>query len=94
MSSFLLAAATGVLVAVAAGLVRVVRGPSRTDRVMAVQLLGAGALASILLYGAATELPAAFDVALLLALLAPFATIASARAAATDAPRSADRADA
>lgn len=76
MTTFLLAAAAGVLATVALGLVRVVRGPARTDRMMAAQLLGAGGLGALLLFGVATGTPAALDVALLLAVLTPFATVA------------------
>jgi multicomponent Na+:H+ antiporter subunit F len=76
MNAFLLAAAAGVLATVALGLVRVVRGPACTDRVMAAQLLGTGGLGALLLYGVATRTSAALDVALLLAVLTPFATVA------------------
>lgn len=76
MTTFLLAAAAGVLATVALGLVRVVRGPARTDRMMAAQLLGTGGLGALLLFGVATGTPAALDVALLLAVLTPFATVA------------------
>lgn len=84
MNAFLLAAAAGVLATVALGLVRVVRGPERTDRMMAAQLLGTGGLGALLLYGVATRTSAALDVALLLAVLTPFATVAFFRGAATD----------
>ena len=44
MSEFLLAAAGFVLAMVALGLIRILRGPKRADRMMAAQLLGTGAL--------------------------------------------------
>ncbi len=47
---------------------------------MAAQLLGTGGIASLLLLGAATGEAAAIDVALTLALLAAFASIAFVRA--------------
>lgn len=81
MNTFLLAAAAGVLATVALGLVRVVRGPARTDRMMAAQLLGTGGLGALLLYGVATHRPAALDVALMLAVLTAFATVAFYHAA-------------
>lgn len=84
MNAFLLAAAAGVLATVALGLVRVVRGPARTDRMMAAQLLGTGGLGALLLYGVATRTSAALDVALLLAVLTPFAAVAFFRGAAMD----------
>lgn len=75
MADFLLVAATLVLLMVAIGLVRVLRGPADVDRVMAVQLLGTGGIAALLLLGTATGLPGAVDVALVLALLAAFAAV-------------------
>jgi len=43
---------------------------------MAAQLLGTGGIAALLLLSAATEVPALVDVALTLALLAAFASVA------------------
>ena len=68
MAEFLLAAAGFVLAMVALGLVRILRGPSDADRIMAAQLLGTGGIAALLLLAAATGVPAAVDVALVLAL--------------------------
>lgn len=76
MAEFLLAAAGFVLATVAAALVRVLRGPGEADRIMAVQLLGTGGIAVLLLVSKATEASAAVDVALLLALFAAFVTAA------------------
>lgn len=64
------------LAAVALGLFRVFRGPSGADRMMAAQLLGTGGVAVLLLLAVATEIPAVSDVALVLALLAAFASAA------------------
>ena len=61
---------------VALGLVRILRGPSAADRMMAAQLLGTGGIAVLLLLAAATGVSAAIDVALTLALLAAFASVA------------------
>ena len=74
MTEFLLAAAAFILLMVAAGLLRVLRGPTDVDRMMAAQLLGTGGIAA-LLQGTATALPGAVDVALILALLAAFAAV-------------------
>ena len=74
MSEFLLAAAGFVLAMVALGLIRILRGPKRADRMMAAQLLGTGGIGALLL-AAGGGLPAAVDVALTLALLAAFASI-------------------
>ncbi|GGJ12730.1 monovalent cation/H+ antiporter complex subunit F [Neoroseomonas lacus] len=81
MPEFLLAAALLVFLTVAVGLVRVLRGPSEADRIMAAQLLGTGGIATLLLVGQATAMPALTDVALILALLAAFASVAMARTA-------------
>ena len=80
MTGFLLGAAAFVLAMVAIGLARVLRGPDDADRVMAAQLLGSGGIASLLLVGAAADDPTVVDVALTLALLAAFASIAFVKA--------------
>lgn len=79
MTEFLLAAAVCVLAAVGVGLVRVLRGPSDADRIMAAQLLATGGGALLLLVAAATANPAVIDVALVLALVAAFASAAFVR---------------
>ena len=76
MADFLLWMAAFLVLMVALGLVRVARGPGRAERMMAAQLLGTGAIGALLLYGAATGEPAVVDVALTLALLSAFASIA------------------
>ena len=76
MNDFLLAAVTVVLATMALGLVRILRGPGDADRMMAAQLLGTGGIAGLLLAGAVTGAEAALDVALTLALLSAFASIA------------------
>ena len=81
MAEFLMGAALLVLATVALGLLRVLRGPSGADRIMAAQLLGTGGIAVLLLAGAATATPGLIDVALTLALLAAFASVAMARLA-------------
>ena len=75
MPEFLLFAALFILLMVAVGLVRILRGPADVDRIMAVQLLGTGGIAALLLLGTVTSLPGAVDVALVLALLAAFAAV-------------------
>ena len=76
MSSFLIGAACFVLTATALGLLRILRGPADADRMTAAQLLGTGGVATLLLLAAAVQSPAIVDVALLLALLAAFASVA------------------
>ena len=75
MNELLLAAAGLILFTVAIGLARVLSG-SEVERLMAVQLLGTGGIAALLLIANATSVPGVEDVALGLALLAAFATIA------------------
>ena len=84
MNDVLLAAAGFILLTVAAGLVRVLRGPGDFDRMMAVQLLGTGGVASLLLIASATTVEGVEDVALGLALLAAFASIAFVNSAGPD----------
>jgi multicomponent Na+:H+ antiporter subunit F len=73
---FLAAVAGFVMITVVVGLARILWGPGDADRVMAAQLLGTGGIATMLLVGVARELPAAVDLALTLAMLAAFASIA------------------
>lgn len=87
MREFLLCAAAFVLAMVALGLVRILRGPDDADRMMAAQLLGSGGIA-VLLLSAGGGLPAAADVALILALLAAFASVAFVKSGG--APRAAE----
>ncbi len=86
MAEFLFGAATVILLIVAVGLFRLLRGPGDADRLMAVQLLGTGGIALVLLIGVATATPAMVDVALTLALLAAFAGVALVRAVTMNRP--------
>ncbi len=81
MADFLVAAAGFVLAMVALGLVRILRGPEPADRMMAAQLFGSGGVAALLLIAAGTGVPGVVDVALMLALLAAFASVAFVRTA-------------
>lgn len=69
-----------VLLMVALGLLSVLRGPTRADRMMAAQLFGTGGIAALLLVGTATGVEAVVDVALTLAVLAAFASVAFVKA--------------
>ncbi|BBF93924.1 monovalent cation/H+ antiporter complex subunit F [Blastochloris tepida] len=84
MYSFMLGAAGFVLVVVALGLARVLRGPGRADRMMAMQLLGTGGIAVLLLFSIANSLYAVVDVALVLAVLSVFASVALVETAPPD----------
>lgn len=61
------------------GLIRIFLGPSNEDRMLSVQLVGTTAVALLVLFSQLMNLPAAIDVALILALLAAVAAIALTR---------------
>lgn len=62
--------AAALLISIAAGLWRVVRGPTRADRMLAVQLFGTTGAAILLLLAHDQAQPALIDAALVLAILA------------------------
>ncbi len=68
-----------VLLTVALGLFAILRRSADVDRLMAVQLLGTGGVAILLLLAVATETPPVMDVAVMLALFAAFAAVAFVR---------------
>ncbi len=76
MAEFLLCAAVFIVATVAVGLLRLLRGPANTDRMMAAQLLGTSGIAALLLLAAATGESAPVDIAVALALLAAFSSVA------------------
>jgi len=84
MTEFLIASLGFILAMLALGLIRILRGPGDADRIMATQLIGTGGIAALLLLGAVTDAPAAVDVALTLALLATFASVAFVRSLETE----------
>ncbi|MDZ4180177.1 MAG: monovalent cation/H+ antiporter complex subunit F [Coriobacteriia bacterium] len=58
------------------GLIRVERGPSPADRMLAAQLFGTAGVAMLLLLSEGMQTPALRDVALVFALLAAMAAVA------------------
>jgi multicomponent Na+:H+ antiporter subunit F len=78
MTSFLFAAAIFILVMAGVGQ-RILRGPGDADRILSVQLIGSGGVAVLLLLAVATQTPSIMDVALMLALLATFVSVAFLR---------------
>lgn len=84
MAELLAGAAGLLLLTMAAGLIRVLRGPGAADRMMAAQLVGTGGIGVVLLLAAAFDQAAAVDVALVLSLLAAFAAVAFVKAAHAD----------
>ncbi len=76
MLDLLGAAALVLLATLLLGLVRVFRGPSTGDRMMAAQLMGTTGVGLLLLLQPVLGIPALVDVALVLALLAAAAVAA------------------
>ncbi|MFC7476452.1 monovalent cation/H+ antiporter complex subunit F [Dankookia sp. GCM10030260] len=81
MAEFLLVAAGLVLLTAMVALARALRRRAAADRMMAAQLLCTAGVAALLLLAVATGTPSIVDVALVLALLAAFASIAFVLAA-------------
>ncbi|WP_222615274.1 monovalent cation/H+ antiporter complex subunit F [Persicimonas caeni] len=69
------------LATVVAGLVRVIGGPTRVDRMLAAQLFGTSGVALILLIAHIEEVEGLVDVALVLSLLTVLAAVAFVRRA-------------
>ena len=59
-----------ILISVVVGLIRIVRGPTAADRMLAAQLFGTGGVAILLILAQAMQMPSLVDVALIYALLA------------------------
>ena len=84
MPDLLVIAAAVVLATVAGGLLRILRDRGDAERMMAAQLLSTGGVAALLLTGVIAGVPAVFDVALVLALLAAFAALAFVKKGSAD----------
>jgi multicomponent Na+:H+ antiporter subunit F len=76
VSELYLAVAIFLLLNILAGLLRVLRGPTPADRMLAAQLFGTTGVAILLLLAEAFELPALRDVALVFVLLGALAAVA------------------
>jgi multicomponent Na+:H+ antiporter subunit F len=79
MEALALGLAVFLLGTLALGLVRVVRGPTHADSMLAAQLFGTTGVGILLLLAEAMALPALRDAALVLALLAVLAVVAFVR---------------
>ncbi len=79
MPAIFLALALVLLVTMAAGLIRVMIGPTAADRMMAAQLLGTSGIGVLALLAPALGVPALFDVGLIFALLAAVSVAAFTR---------------
>jgi multicomponent Na+:H+ antiporter subunit F len=82
MEHFYVGLAVFLLLNLVGGIVRILRGPSRGDRMVAAQLFGTTGVAVLLVLAEAVRLPALRDVALVFALLAVVNTVAFVRGAA------------
>jgi len=69
------------LLAIAAGLIRILTGPTAADRMLAAQLFGTCGVAILLLLSKGLDVPTLVDIALVFALLAPLATTTFVRRA-------------
>ncbi len=78
MDAFYLATAIALLVTLFASLVRILRGPTDPDRMLAAQIFGTTGVAVLLLLARATD-DALLDVALVFAPLAAIAVVAFVR---------------
>lgn len=76
MTEFLLGATLFLVLTVATGLIRVARGPSPADRMVAAQLLGTTGVGILILLAEAMDDPTLRDVALVFALLAVVVSVA------------------
>ncbi len=76
MNTALSLAVIFLIINLAAGLVRVARGPSPEDRMLAALLFGSTTVAVLLILAQLMEIPALRDVALLFGLLAAIISVA------------------
>jgi len=79
MTEFYLALALLLLLLIVVGLIRILRGPTPADRMLAAQLFGTTGVAVVLLLAFAAKMPRLLDVALVFALLAAVVGVAFAR---------------
>jgi multicomponent Na+:H+ antiporter subunit F len=86
METVYLAIAIFLLINVLGGLVRILIGPSRGDRMLAAQLFGTTGVAIVLLLAEALDRPALRDVALVIVLLAVVNTVVFVRYAGRPSP--------
>jgi multicomponent Na+:H+ antiporter subunit F len=70
VTGFMVGAAFFMLCTVGAGMIRVIRGPTAADRMLAAQLFGTTGVAILLVLADALDVRALRDVALVFALLA------------------------
>lgn len=86
MTTFYLGFALFLLLTLAGGLVRIIRGPTRGDRLLAAQLFGTSGTAILLVLAEAVGNPGLRDIALVFAVLAVFNVVVFVRGQETGAP--------
>jgi multicomponent Na+:H+ antiporter subunit F len=79
MNGFVLGVAVFLLINIVAGLLRVWRGPTAPDRMLAAQLFGTTGAAILLLLAEGLSMPSLRDVAIVAALLASISTVVFVR---------------
>ncbi len=84
MTTWLLLAALVLLLTIAAGMIRIMRGHRAADRMQAAQLFGTTGVAILLLLTYALEMPVLTNVALVFALLGVVAAVAFVRMRVTE----------
>lgn len=84
MTTLYISIALLLLLTIVAGLVRIMRGPTAADRMMAAQLFGTCGVAILLLLAKGFDHSVIEDVALVFALLAALSTVAFVRRAWTE----------
>jgi multicomponent Na+:H+ antiporter subunit F len=76
MNTVYYVATIALFVTFGAGIVRILRGPTHSDRMLAAQLFGTSGVAVLLLLSYVMDEPALIDVGLVFALLAAMAVVA------------------
>jgi multicomponent Na+:H+ antiporter subunit F len=79
MTLWLTLAASVLITTIGVGLVRIVRGPTHSDRMMGAQLIGTTGIAVLLVLAPVVRIPALVDAALVFALLAAVTVAAFTR---------------
>ena len=87
MNELYLGVALFLLINLCAGLMRILRGPTRFDCMLAAMLCGTKGVAIVLLLSASFCEPAFLDMALIFALLASIATVAFTRSVSNPKPK-------
>lgn len=91
MTEVFYGAAGVILINVAISLIRIIKGPTRADRMMGAQLIGTGGVAMLVLLSLVHDQSGVLDVALLLALLAALAAVGFVKSLGQDSGHDPER---